>query len=42
MIRSCPPDDLVARVFKDRYRSIYQVDYCKQGEWSEKRLWRRA
>ncbi|XP_034254901.1 uncharacterized protein LOC117653375 [Thrips palmi] len=33
MIRSCPPDDLVARVFKDRYRSIYQVDYCKQGEY---------
>ncbi|XP_026286538.1 uncharacterized protein LOC113212150 [Frankliniella occidentalis] len=33
MIRSCPPDDLVARVFKDRYKSVYQVDYCKQGEY---------
>ncbi|KAJ8965693.1 hypothetical protein NQ317_009895 [Molorchus minor] len=31
-LRTAPPDDLIARVNKDRLLSTYQVDFCKKQE----------
>ncbi|KAL1506019.1 hypothetical protein ABEB36_005456 [Hypothenemus hampei] len=32
-LRTAPPDDLLARINRDRLRSTYQVDYCKMKEY---------
>ncbi|XP_050299767.1 uncharacterized protein LOC126738454 isoform X3 [Anthonomus grandis grandis] len=31
-LRTAPPDDLLARINRDRLRSTYQVDFCKMKE----------
>ncbi|XP_060531568.1 uncharacterized protein LOC132705151 [Cylas formicarius] len=31
-LRTAPPDDILARVHRDRLRTTYQVDYSKLGE----------
>ncbi|XP_057659000.1 uncharacterized protein LOC130895613 isoform X1 [Diorhabda carinulata] len=32
-LRTAPPDDLIARINKDRLSSSYQVDYCHKQEY---------
>ncbi|XP_050299765.1 uncharacterized protein LOC126738454 isoform X1 [Anthonomus grandis grandis] len=32
-LRTAPPDDLLARINRDRLRSTYQVDFCKMNEY---------
>ncbi|XP_050507477.1 uncharacterized protein LOC126885096 isoform X1 [Diabrotica virgifera virgifera] len=32
-LRTAPPDDLIARINKDRLASSYQVDYCHKQEY---------
>ncbi|XP_076253429.1 uncharacterized protein LOC143191875 isoform X1 [Rhynchophorus ferrugineus] len=32
-LRTAPPDDLLARINKDRLSSTYQVDYCRKREY---------
>ncbi|CAH1127260.1 unnamed protein product [Ceutorhynchus assimilis] len=31
-LRTAPPDDILARINRDRLRTTYQVDYCKMKE----------
>lgn len=32
-LRTSPPDDLLARINRDRLATTYQIDYCKQREY---------
>nr|CAD7410171.1 unnamed protein product [Timema poppensis] len=32
-LRSSPKDDLANRLYKDRMRTTYQIDYCKMNEF---------
>ncbi|XP_030761312.1 uncharacterized protein LOC115886356 isoform X1 [Sitophilus oryzae] len=32
-LRTAPPDDLLARINRDRLRTTYQVDFCKMNEY---------
>ncbi|CAH1127261.1 unnamed protein product [Ceutorhynchus assimilis] len=32
-LRTAPPDDILARINRDRLRTTYQVDYCKMNEY---------
>ncbi|PSN49405.1 hypothetical protein C0J52_12011 [Blattella germanica] len=32
ILRSTPPEELIAKVYKDRMITTYQADYCKMGE----------
>ncbi|XP_067007048.2 uncharacterized protein [Anabrus simplex] len=34
VLNTAPPDDLLRRVQRDRMRTTYQADYCKEGQLS--------
>lgn len=32
-LRNAPPDDLLARINRDRLSTTYQVDFCKKSKY---------